>query len=104
MWRLDRGSLTRREPCEAAPKLRRRDNVEADSLEFSAESRGVEAISLGMVKKATRNRVNNEVSECFFAVKATTRLENSLNLAQNAPPVGNMMDDPEVEDGIIRCV
>ena len=70
-------------------------------LSGSCEGRGVETVRLWVVEQAARDRMLYERTQDLLGVEPAARLEHSLDLAERPSPLRYVMDDAEVEDGIV---
>ncbi len=87
-----------------APSWHQRRLSQPGFREAAAESVVVEAILLGMIEEAAPDRVPDELLEDFLGIEPASWLEHASDLTQRIAPLGDMVDDAEVEDRIVGSV
>jgi hypothetical protein len=73
-----------------------------------AESAGklvvIETVALRMVHQTTRKRMGDHSREHFLGVEAAPRSENAVDLSNRCPPIGYVVNDAEIEYGVVPAV
>lgn len=77
---------------------------EAGSVEGADELLVVEPVLEGVTEQAAPNGVEDEIFEDLFGIEPAAWFEYAVDLGEAFAPVGDVMDDAEVEDGIVGIV
>lgn len=60
-----------------------------------------EAVFLRMIEEAAHHPMQDEGPEDLFAIESTTGLKHAVHFCYCPTPVGHVMDDAKVEDGVV---
>ena len=97
------GRLSRHEEAEMALVVRCLD-PQAGLFEGFEELRVVKPVFAWMVEQSPCHGMAEEPLEHLFCVEAPSGLENSTHLSERSSPIGNVMENPKIKDGVIGCV
>ncbi len=96
-----RAFALRDEPSEMPQQFLGNDGVEAGPLQFQHELGGVEPVFHGMVQQSSDRGMMDKPPENLFCVNPAAGLQNTVNFRERMPPVNDVMNDAEVEHGVV---
>lgn len=88
-------------PYHRSERLLRPEELEAGTFEFHLKGLGVESIVERMFEYASYDGVQDEPLEHLLAVEGPAGTKDPLHLGYGPPPVRNMVNDAEVEHGVV---
>lgn len=88
-------------PAEPAAESTRAHDSETELTQLRQQLVVVESVLLRVLENPPPHRVDDEVSVHLLGVQATARPEDAMDLAKSITPRRHMMNDPEVEHGVV---
>jgi len=75
--------------------------VQADRAQRLRELSPIKPIRLRMREQAPHKRMDDSGPQHLFRVEAAAGPQHPCHLSEGAPPLGHMVDDPEVEHRVV---